>query len=221
MVDITKYIAQLIDLLKHQYGERLTYVGLQGSYLRGEATDKSDIDIMVVIENLNINDLDCYRTIISAMEEPEKSCGFICSKADLKNWNPLEIPNLLNNTKDYYGVLNQLVPFYTEHDIRNFIKISINNLYHELCHRYIHAEKNENIEQLPYSYKNVFFILQNMYYLESRKYIPTKSELLPLLLGRNHAVLKRAIQLSNGMKYDFTENFHLIFTWCQDTMKIL
>ncbi|MBQ9141799.1 MAG: nucleotidyltransferase domain-containing protein [Lachnospiraceae bacterium] len=36
-----------MDSTKDEFGDRLLYVGLQGSYLRGEATESSDIDIMV------------------------------------------------------------------------------------------------------------------------------------------------------------------------------
>ena len=59
-------------------------------------------------------------------------CGFICAAADLANWNPLEIWGLVNGTKDYYGSLEHFVPAYTKDDIRNFTKMSLNNLYHEL-----------------------------------------------------------------------------------------
>ena len=44
------YISSLIVLLKEAFQDRLLYVGLQGSYLRGEATGHSDIDVMVVID---------------------------------------------------------------------------------------------------------------------------------------------------------------------------
>ncbi|MBQ6715695.1 MAG: nucleotidyltransferase domain-containing protein, partial [Clostridia bacterium] len=44
-----KYVLSLLSLLKKDFGERLLYVGLQGSYLRGEENEDSDIDIMVVI----------------------------------------------------------------------------------------------------------------------------------------------------------------------------
>ncbi len=145
MIDIENYIWQLIELLKQQFASRLLYVGLQGSYLRGEATESSDIDIMVVIDVLGVSDLDAYRTAIQSLEHFDKSCGFICSKEDLANWNPLEICHLLNCTKDYFGVLGELVPTYSENDIRNFIKMSVNNLYHEICHRYIHADLNKSI----------------------------------------------------------------------------
>ena len=48
MFRVDEYISSLIELLKIAYGDRLLYIGLQGSYLRGEATENSDIDIMVV-----------------------------------------------------------------------------------------------------------------------------------------------------------------------------
>lgn len=218
MVDIENYISRLIDALQQKLGTRLLYVGLQGSYLRGEANDSSDIDIMVVIDALSVADLDCYRAIIQSMEHAEKSCGFICSKADITHWNPLEICHLLNNTRDCFGELHALVPEYTEKDIRNFVKLSLNNLYHEICHRYIHAERNKSIEKLSGAYKSVFFILQNLYYLKNGEYIGTKSELLPLLEGKNRAVMTRAMELQNGIAYDFSESFELLFTWCQEAL---
>lgn len=221
MIDIESYISKLICRLRQQYGARLLYVGLQGSYLRGEATVKSDIDIMVVIDSLNVSDLDAYRNIISGLEHTDKSCGFICSKTDLLNWNPLEICHLINSTKDYYGTLNTLIPAYTEADIRNFIKLSINNLYHEICHRYIHAGQQDNNTELPRSYKSVFFILQSLYYLEGGKYILSKADLLPLLTSINHEVLLRSIQLNGEMTYDFPESFELLFKWCQNTLSTL
>ena len=48
MIDMETYMRQLIDNLRHQFGKNLLYVGLQGSYLRGEATESSDLDVMVI-----------------------------------------------------------------------------------------------------------------------------------------------------------------------------
>lgn len=221
MVDIENYISRLIDLLLDRFGSRLLYVGLQGSYFRAEATDSSDIDIMVILDRLHISDLDSYRSIILSLEEPDKSCGFICSKADMANWNPCEIGHLLHSTKDCYGMLSRFIPPFTEHDIRNFVKLSLNNTYHDICHRYIHSGRDDSMAKLPDSYKGVFFILQNLYYLEHGEYIQTKAALLPLLTGKNQAVLERSIELSKGRLHDFSESFELLFTWCQDTMKSL
>ena len=219
MFDIESYIGQLTELLKRRFEERLLYVGLQGSYLRGEANENSDIDVMVVIDGLSVSDLKNYRETIEFMEHYDRSCGFICSKADLEKWNPLEICHLLNSTKDYYGVLEALVPAYTRQDVQNFVKMSVNNLYHEICHRYIHADAESNAAALPGTYKGVFFILQNLYYLTHGKFIGTKAELLELLVGKNHDVLQRSVDMAHGKSFGFEESFELLFSWCQEVLQ--
>ena len=102
MFIVDEYIPTLIKLLKTAYKERLLYVGLQGSYLRGEATENSDIDIMVVISNMTVADIAKYREAIFSLENYDKSCGFICGIEELQNWNTLEICHILHTTKDYY-----------------------------------------------------------------------------------------------------------------------
>ena len=221
MIDIQTYLSSLTALLHQHFGHRLLYVGLQGSYLRNEATENSDIDIMVIIDSLGARDLAAYRAMIASLDHFEKSCGFICSKEDMAAWNPLEICHLLHSTKDCYGHLQALVPAYTEQDIRNFIKLSLNNLYHEICHRYIHASVDANRVHLPGTYKGVFFILQNLHYLASGQFIGTKAELLQVLDGKNRAVLERALAIAQGQEYDFENSFELLFTWCQETLHSL
>ena len=219
MIHIENYIAELISALRLQFGSGLLYVGLQGSYLRGEANEESDLDIMVVLEELTVSDLDRYRGILQSLEHYEKSCGFICSRADLAHWNPLEICSLLHGTKDCYGELRRLVPSYTEQDVRNFAKLSLNNLYHELCHRYLHAGPEENAEKLPGTYKGVFFILQSLYYLRHGVYIATKAELLPLLEGKDRSVLAHSMEYGSCEVCAFAESFSLLLTWCQETLQ--
>ena len=221
MPEIEKYISKLIALLNRQFHTRLLYVGLQGSYMRGEATERSDIDIMVVIDDLRAEDLAQYRTIIQNMEHAERSCGFICSRTDLLHWNPLEICHVLHTTKDYYGTLSTLMPAFTRTDIQNFVKLSLNNLYHEICHRYIHSTMQKNVAALPYSYKSVFFILQNLHYLRTNQFIATKAELLSQLNGRDYDVMQCSISLNSEADYEFQKCFEMLFTWCQETLHSL
>ena len=100
MFGVEEYIDELTDILKDAFGERLVYIGLQGSYLRNEETDNSDIDIMAVIDDLSVEDLKTYQEALVSIGNFDKSCGFICGKTDLEHWNPLEICHLLNTTKD-------------------------------------------------------------------------------------------------------------------------
>ena len=215
------YIAALTEKLQAAFGDRLLYVGLQGSYLRGDATESSDIDVMVVINRLTPADLATYRQAIEELPDVEKSCGFICGQEEMQHWNPLEICHLLHTTRDCFGTLKPLVPAYTAEDVRSFIKMSLGNLYHELCHRYIHASQEHNIAALPGTYKAVFFILQNLHYLRSGCFIATKQSLLFALTGQDKEVLETALALQGAESYDFDAAFTLLFAWCQRTMATL
>ena len=139
MVNLDRYLEKLISRCKDAFCERLVYAGLQGSWLRGEATENSDIDVMIVIDGFSVEDMKVYRAILKEIGWYEKSCGFICGKEELTNWNPLESLQLKYTTKDLYGTLSELLPPATRQDEINYVKISLGNFYHEICHRFIHG----------------------------------------------------------------------------------
>ena len=215
---IERYMDALVSELKGRFGERLCYVGLQGSYLRGEATETSDIDAMTVIDGLGVEDLDAYCAAIQMIGYSEKACGFICGTEDLRNWNPLEICHLLHTTKDWYGVLSEMVPAYTQRDVAIYVRMSLNNLYHEICHRYIYEGRQASMEALPGMYKAVFFILQNMHYLETGVFAANKRELLGMLSGIDRDVLQTAMDMKAGAVREADKAFSLLFDWCRDAM---
>lgn len=219
MFRIEDYIESLTTELKTCFGDRLLYLGLQGSYLRGEATKDSDIDIMVILENMTVTDLENYRKILVKVGDYEKSCGFICGREEMQHWNPLEVCQLLHTTKDYHGKLEDYLPSYTAEDERNYVKLSLGNLFHELCHRYIHADRERNISAFPYTCKSVFFILQNMHYLSSGDFLLTKQELLEGLQDEeDKRVLALGMALKGGGAYDFDSAFETLFEWCQNAL---
>lgn len=219
MFRIDEYMDSLISVLKESFEKRLLYIGLQGSYLRHEEKQNSDIDIMAVVDGLSVTDLGIYREALISVGNYNKSCGFICGKTELENWNPLEICHLLNTTKDYYGQLKKLVPAYSLDDERNYVKLSLNSLFHEICHRYIHADRQYNISKLPEMYKSVFYILQNLYYLDSGNFVLTKHDLLECVQGEDKSVLEWSVSLQEkNYDYDFDAAFSVLFHWCQSRM---
>lgn len=223
MISIDKYVEKLTAELKNAFGGRLLYIGLQGSYQRGEANENSDIDIMAVIDNMNVDDLIIYKNSIITVGDYDKSCGFICGREELKNWNSLEICHLLHTTKDIFGSLKDFVVPYTNEDVENYVKLSMGNLYHELCHRYVHNDKESNVTCFPQTCKSVFFILQNLYYLKSGEFYSTKKELLEHLDNdMDQEVLSLCIELNSGESadHDFDRAFSLLFDWCKNTLPI-
>ena len=218
MIAIDDYLNRLVSALQAEFGPRLVYVGLQGSYLRGDADENSDIDAMVVLDGLTVNDLSAYRGILMRMGHYDLSCGFLCGKAELANWNPLEICHLVHTTQDCYGSLQELVPPYTREDEKNFVLFGLNNLYHALCHGYVHENMEQKIAGLCAAYKQVFFLLQNMCYLRTGVFPSTKCELLCLLGGKDKEILEQCIKFKTAPPDDFDRAFQDLFGWCQNAI---
>ncbi len=213
MTDIENYTDKLISECKRIYGDRLIYVGLQGSYMRGEAGEDSDLDIMIIIERFSVQDMDAYRDMLKQIGNYDKSCGFICGKEEMKQWNPLEVCQLLHTTKDLYGTLSGHLPEAATEDEVNYVKLSLGNLYHELCHRYIHADREKNVRKLRGTCKSFFFLIQNLYYLESGDFVLTKRELKQRVTEEDCEILTMADLPED---YDFDQAYERLFIWCQN-----
>lgn len=220
-IEIEPYMQQLVAACRAQFGSRLLYIGLQGSCRRGEADAHSDIDIMTVLDVLHIPDMDTYKRILSGLDYANRSCGFICGKAELANWNPCELCLLTHETKDYYGVLSALTPDYTREDVRTYIKAGTGDLYHALCHGYIHSSQGLDAKSLQALYKPVFFILQNKHYLETGDYILRKAELLPHLTGIDREILLTAVQIKQKPPQDTEQAYTQLFHWCRHVLQTI
>ena len=212
MIDIGDYLQKLVGECKKTFRERLLYVGLQGSYMREEATEQSDIDVMILLEDFSVADMDAYRRILKKIGEYEKSCGFICGRNEMLLWNPLEVCQLRHTTKDVFGELKDFLPPAARQDEINYVKLSLGNLYHELCHRYIHADREKNTAAFRRTCKSAFFLIQNLHFLESGSFAVTKRELKEQVSEEDRAILEMA---EYPDEYDFDTAFRLLFRWCQ------
>ena len=67
MVNIDAWMQRFVDALDETFGPRVWFVGLQGSYGRGEATETSDIDTVVILDRLSPADLRRYRAMLDAL----------------------------------------------------------------------------------------------------------------------------------------------------------
>ena len=213
MFDINCYLQKLIKECKNTFVNRLLYIGLQGSYMRGEATDKSDIDVMIILEDFSVADMDVYREILKNLGNYERSCGFICGREEMLRWNPLEVCQLRQTTKDLFGELKGFLPPATRKDEINYVKLSLGNVYHELCHRYIHGDRSNNIAALRGTGKSLFFLIQNLHYLESGSFAVTKQALKGQVSEADRTVLEMT-ELQDDT--DFDAAFRTVFHWCQD-----
>ena len=57
MIDISAWMNTFLKALNDTFGDRVWFVGLQGSYGRGEATQTSDIDVVVILNASSAKDI--------------------------------------------------------------------------------------------------------------------------------------------------------------------
>ena len=215
MFDINNWLNIVLEKLQEKFAGKLLFVGLQGSYNRGEATETSDIDLVVILENLAFDDLKNYRLIIDSMPNKEKACGFISGKDELQNWSKADMFQFYYDTKSLYGKLEDIIQPPTKDEIKQSVKTSSENLYHATVHSFIHS--NNYVEDLKNLYKMTFFILQAKYFVQTNNYVPTKKQLIECLNGTEKEILNICINKENILNYSQSEIETLyckLVEWC-------
>ena len=85
MIDITAWMQNFLQTVSETFVNRVWFVGLQGSYGRGEACDTSDIDIVVILDELSVSDIQEYNAMLDTLPHRELICGFLSGKNELLN----------------------------------------------------------------------------------------------------------------------------------------
>ena len=91
MVNIKEWLAQFLPVLQTNFAGRIWFVGLQGSYGRGEATETSDIDVVVILDELSASDIGAYHAMLDTLTHRELICGFVSGKKELLCWEPSDL----------------------------------------------------------------------------------------------------------------------------------
>ena len=99
MIDISAWIDVFLKSLQETFGDRVWFVGLQGSYGRGEATETSDIDMVVILDDLTAKDIAAYNRMLNTLLHRERVCGFLSGKEELLNWEPSDLFQFYYDTK--------------------------------------------------------------------------------------------------------------------------
>ena len=189
MVDINQWMNELAGKLADEFGPRLLFLGIQGSYGRGEAHEGSDIDVVTVLDRAELSDLDAYKGIVSAMPEGEKACGFLCGAAELKSWPKYDLLTLVQDTRTISGTLDSLVPPMGRKELAEGVAVGASGLYHAAVHTYLYAPREEWPGFLKEAGKSAFFVLRTLHELRYGQRVRTRRELASLLTGDERAIL--------------------------------
>ena len=157
MIDITTWMQKFLHSLNETFANRVWFVGLQGSYGRGEACDMSDIDIVVILDELTTSDIQKYNAMLNTLPHRELICGFVSGKDELLHWEPSDLFQFYYDTTPIKGSLDELLPLLDKVAVERAIKIGACNIYHGCVHNMLH-EKSEDI--LRDLYKSASFVVQ-------------------------------------------------------------
>ena len=175
------------DRLEAEFGERLRFVGLQGSRARGEAREGSDVDLVVLLDGVGADDLARYRAIVRSMPDSNLACGFVGSEAVLAAWPRHELFQFYHDTAPLFGALPDVGPF-SRDDALQAARVGASGIYHAACHAYV-FDGDDADGVLESLLKGAFFALQALQFARTGAYPSTKAELACLLEGDEARIL--------------------------------
>jgi hypothetical protein len=186
MLDIQFWMKDFTKKLLAAFGEKLEFEGLQGSYSRGEATESSDIDVVVIFSELAMSDLERYKELIGEMPHREKICGFVSGRNELINWDKADLFQFCHDTTPYFGSIGHLLPLINRSDVKRAVLLGACNIYHMCSHNFLHEYDAQILRSL---YKTSFFVMIAEHFYETGDFIKKKSDLVPLLQERERELL--------------------------------
>ena len=202
MIDITSFMDTFLDLLDRTFGDRVWFVGLQGSYGRGEATDKSDIDMVVILDRMEMEDVRRYHEMLHVLPHRELLCGFFAGKEELLHWEPSDLFQFYYDTVPIMGSLDCLLPLLDRRAVERAVTIGACNLYHGCVHNMLYEQSKETVRTL---YKSASFTLQAIAFLKTGMYIRNQRDLLFVFSSLEKEIVLTFLELKNGGEVRFWE----------------
>ena len=210
MIDISSWMDKFVGALDASFKNRVWFVGLQGSYGRGEATETSDIDVVVILDELTAQDIQIYNAILDTLPNRELICGFVSGKEELLNWEASDLFQFYHDTTPIKGSLDELLSVIDKTAIARAIKSGACNIYHGCVHNMLHEKSDEILKGL---YKAASFVVQAICFQETGCYIKSQKDLLGKVSGDEKSIVENFLSLKNGGKVDFEEMSNTLFAW--------
>ena len=210
MVDINSWLEEFLQKLNEAFKSRVWFVGLQGSYGRGEATETSDIDVVVILNELTVSDIQTYNDMLDTLPHRELICGFVSGKDEIMNWEPADLFQFYHDTTPIKGSLDELLPKIDSVAVDRAIKIGACNIYHGCVHNMLHTKNDDILKGL---YKAASFVVQAIVFKQTGDYIKHQNQLLQAALLDEKIVIETFLKYKNCETVDFNSASEILFEW--------
>ena len=210
MIDITAWMKNFLKSLNETFANRVWFVGLQGSYGRGEATETSDIDVVVILDELSAMDIQTYNDMLDTLSHRDLICGFLSGKSEVLNWEPSDLFQFFHDTAPIQGSLDEVMAVIDESVVNRAIKIGTCNIFHGCVHNMLY-EKSEDI--LRGLYKSASFVVQAIVFKQTGNYIIHQKDLLQVVSFDERVIVETFLNLKNGGAVEFNLMSETLFAW--------
>ena len=218
MVDINIWMKDFLQRLEETFASSVWFVGLQGSYGRGEATESSDIDVVVILDELSEKDVQTYCEMLDTMPHRELICGFVSGRDEILHWEPSDLFQFYYDTTAVKGSLDDLLLLIDQTAVDRAVKMGACNIYHGCVHNMLH-EKSEDI--LKGLYKAASFVVQAIVFKQTGKYIKHQRLLLQAASAEERMITETFLKYKRGEPEDFNEASQVLFEWSKKWIKSL
>ena len=212
MIDITTWVEQFLRALDARFAGRTWFAGLQGSYGRGEATETSDIDLVVILDELTAADISTYNAMLDTLPHRELICGFLSGKEEILHWDAADLFQFYHDTTPIRGTLDSLLPLIDDAAVQRAIHMGACNIFHGCVHNMLY-EKSEDI--LRGLYKAASFVVQAIAYLQTGTYFRRQVDLRKAVAPHEQGIIDAFLHLKSGGTVDFRPMSEALFTWAQ------
>ena len=212
MIDTTVWIESFLQALDACFGARVWFVGLQGSYSRGEATETSDIDTVVILDQLDAEDVKVYHAMLDTLPHRELMCGFLSGKEELFNWDAADLFQFYHDTKPIRGSLDALLAVIDDAAVGRAVKLGACNIYHGCVHNMLYDKSEDIVRGL---YKAASFVVQAIFFRQTGKYIGRQMDLLEAVSEEEREIVKISMQLKNGGAVEVGRMSETLFAWAK------
>lgn len=210
MVVIKSWMQKFLQTLDDTFASRVWFVGLQGSYARGEATETSDIDVVVILDELSAMDIQIYHDMLDTLPHRELICGFLSGKKEIMNWEPSDLFQFCHDTTPIKGSLEAVMAVVNACDVNRAIKIGACNIYHGCVHNMLHEKSADILRGL---YKSASFVVQAIAFMRTGVYIKNQKDLLSEISSDEKVIVETFLELKNGGVVDFNAMSAALFEW--------
>ena len=212
MIEIDAWMETFLSTLNRTFGDRVWFVGLQGSYARGDATESSDIDVVVILDELSASDIGIYNRMLDALIHRERICGFISGKNEILNWESSDLFQFYHDTAPIKGSLDELLVRIDGDAVDRAIKIGVCNIFHGCVHNMLYEKSEEILRSL---YKSASFVIQAICFQRTGNYVNSQTKLLKTVPPNEQVIVATFLELKKGGTVQFPEMSETLFVWAK------